>query len=352
MLIINQEKLTAEALSNESHPLHAYAVEVDRGLKELRKRFPDGHITFVRVGYPKFTEGLTGQGVEVRDIPVPTPPMQIPLQTLHDHPSRGRELWACSLGSPKLLPGNLWDIGSKRSWTMEERKIIDIKTESDLAFYLSFISKAVKGGHIKIDDPKADIRAKADLERQEIETKTAIWNMLQDEGALRKMCQSYGIANALKKEPDALRFELQDLLKANNEKQKRDPSIKGTKEFLEEMKINDNVRLRAFIRNGIDNALIVYNPDGRYKAGDKVILQVPRPEILRKFDYLCNYMAAPNNAEKLQELMIDLVTKEYLDSVEDPKDFRFLAKSMNIDGYYNKNEETVKKMVYDTFNLT
>ena len=348
MILVNQNKLESDAYTNEANPMHVYAVEVERGLKELRKRFPEGKIKFVRPGYPKYTDGLTAKGIEVKGIPVPTTPAHYPLRTQFKHPERGSELWVCSVDAPKILPGNLWDIGGTRYFAIEDSKTIDLKTEPDLAFYLCYISNAVKSGQIKIDDPKADIKAKADIERQEIERKTAIWNLLQDEGQLRKICLAYNIDDQ-QKEPDALRFELQVLLKINDEKQKRDPSVHGTKEFLEEMKITDNVRLRAFIREGIKNGLIVYNQDGRYKSGDKVILQVPIQEISRKFDYLCNNLSAPNNVEKLQSLMVDLVNKEYLDKIEDEKDYRWLAKVMAIDGYYNKANDKVKEMVFQHF---
>jgi hypothetical protein len=351
MILINQLKLDASAFKDETHPMHQYAIEYERGMKELKKKFPDGKIRFVRPGYPKYVSGLSAKGFEATGIPYPVPPSQFPLQTLYKHPERGTELWACCIDAPKILPGNLWDLGRRRFFSVTESMNVDIKTQADLAFYLCYISNALKSGQIKIDDPEAEIKAKADEERAIIDRKTAIWNILSDEPQLRKICQAYGISNALKKTPDALRFELEALLKKNDEKKNRDPYIKGTKDFLEEMKINDNVRLRSFIRNGIDNSFILYKPDGRYRIGEKVILQVPQPDIGRKFDYLCNYLAAPNNLEKLREVMTDLINKEYLDLITDDNDFRWLAKVMDIQGFYNKKPEQVKELVYGVFTI-
>jgi hypothetical protein len=355
MLLIDKSRLMPNSGKNPDDPMHVYAVQYERGLKEIKKRFPEGEITFVRPGYPHVVDGLTAKGTEIK-VPYPTAPVRFPLQTLYTHPDRGvKELWACCLDAPVILDGGQWDMDKRKSksFSVEERIVVDINKEPEFAFYLYFISNAVKSGQLKIDDPKADIKAKADIKRQEIERETAIWNVLNDEDNLRKVSAGYGIADAMKKEPDALRFELQDLLKLNDEKQKRDPSIKGTKEFLEDLKINDNVRLRAFIRTAIDNSIIKWNPDGRYKVADRPLLQVPKPEIGRRFDYLCNYMAAPNNLDKLQELMTDVVDKTYLDGVGESKDdLRWLAKVMSIDGYYNKGVEQVRQMVYEKFNVT
>lgn len=351
MLLIQKNKLTPSALKNPDDPMHIYALEFDKGVKVLNKRFPEGKITFKVKGYPKFVEGIDSKGREVKEMLVPPTPTRLPLQTNFKHPERGTEHWACCRSEPEVLPGNLWGIGKNRSYQIEDQLIVNLKTDPDFAYYLCYISNIVKSGQLYIYDPKAEVKEKADQERSKLETKVAIWNVLSDDAQLRKVAQAYGIADAMKKESDTIRFELESLLEANNEKQKRDPSVKGTKEFLEELKINDNVRLRAFIRNGIDNSFIRWYPDGRYKVGDKPILQVPQQEIHRKFDYMCNYFAAPNNVDKLQVLMRDLVNKEYLDGIDDPKDFRWLAKVMAIDGFYNKPEEQVKTMVYSGFGV-
>lgn len=349
MILVNQQRLEPSAFTDDKHPMHQYAIEYERGIKELKKKYPTGKIKFIRPGYPRYVNGLSAKGFEVTGIPYPVSPALYPLKTEYKHPERGSEVWACCLDAPKVLPGNLWDLGRRRNLQVTEATFVDIKTQPDLAFYLCYISNAVKSGKLKIYDPDAEIREKADQERADIERKTAIWNVLSDEPQLRKVCQAYGIANALKKTPDALRFELETTLKNNDKKRTKDPSVKGTKEFLEEMKINDSVRLRAFVRNGIDNAFIEYRPDGRYRVGDKVILQVPQQELTRKFDYLCNYLSAPNNVDHLQSLMTDLINKEYLDSITDDKDFRWLAKVMDIQGFYNKNAEQVKELVYGQF---
>ena len=332
MLIINQAQLNVNvALQDKTHPMHIYAKEY----------------SFVRPGYPQLVDGITAKGKEVRNIPYPTAQMRLPLKTNFRHPDRGTELWACALDAPKLLPGNLWDLGNKKSFAVEERLIVNLKNEPDFAFYLCYISNAVRGGHLKIDDPKADLKDKAEKERREIERKTAIWTC--DDNQLRKICQAYGVPDAMKKEPDALRFEIQDVLAKNDVAQQRDPSIKGTREFLEEMKITDNVRLRAFVRNAIDLGVVSYKLDGRYKIGTREIVRVPKMELDRKFDYLCNFLGSPSNLEELRALLVDVINKEYLDTVEDEKDFQWIGKIMDLEGYATKTKEKLRDAVYGRF---
>lgn len=346
MILVDYAKLEMSALDDEKHPMHEKAKEYDKGIRELRRLYPEGTITLKRVGFPKFIDGVTGSGREVRDIPEPVPPMRVSLQAKYEHPQRGKELWAVCQGMPKPLVGGLWDIGGKKTIQVEDRIVINLKEESDLAFFLCYRSSQVLNGHFKIDDPKEDVRQKGEKKRQALVLETAIWQRLSDETQLRKVAQGYGIANVAKKEPDAIRFELDELLKRNDEKQKSDPSIRGTNEFLEDMKITSYMRLSAFIQDRIDAKVITWKPDGKYKVGEKTIVHVPPIETNEKFKYIVNYFASPNNDDKLQELLRDTINKEYLDTITDNKDFRWLAESLKLEGFFNKPPEQVKEMVY------
>jgi hypothetical protein len=351
MLLINKKPLeVGAALDNEKHPLHRQAKEYSDGLNRLKQMYPDGKLTLLKTGFPKYVDGIDSQGKEVRNMPEPAIPYYYPLSTNHTS-TRGKEIWACCMGDPKILPGDLWDLGNKRSWSIYNQLVIDINDDPDFAYYVYYISRAVKGGHIKVADPKADVKAKADKKRESLERETAIWHSLSDEVQLRKIAQAYGVSSVDSKEPDAIRFELETVLKNNDLAKKKDPSYKGTKEFLEDMKITDYVRLSAFLRHWMDESKITYSPDGRYKIGDKAIAHVPTDQITKKFPYLCNYFAAPNNRDKLASLMKDLINKEYLDSLSDPKDFRWIAGVMELTGYYNKKAEEIREMVFKEFTL-
>jgi len=350
-MLVNGKMLEAvQALRDATHPMHKYAVDYTQGLAELREKFGK-RIRFIRPDWPKFNKGADSRGNEVL-MKEPTPPAMFPLERSYAHPERGEEIWSCCLNMPQLLPNNLWSIGKKKSIKIEKDITVDIDRQPDLAYYLYYISRfgAGKDSRLKVDDPGAELRAKAEKERLVVARKTAIWQMLPDENILRRMAAAYGVANSAKKSGDQLRFDLEAQLEANDNKKNKDPFLKGTKEFLEEMKVTDAVRLRAFIQGLIDDNKLVYKPDGRYRLGEKAIVQVPQSEINKRVEWLYGYYNMPNNNDKLQELMRDVVDKEYLDSLVDDKDFAWLAKTMGINVAFKKKED-IKSMVYDAFSI-
>jgi hypothetical protein len=354
MLIVNYSRLFVdEALKDTTHPMHAYAKEYSQGLAELQKKYPEGTITFKDAAEPPTVDKFDSKNHEYRDVPEDPKPIAIPLAANVSHPKRGKEYWGVCTGTPYHVREGVWDIADNkgtRSKKVTGSFIVNLKTDPDLAFFFAFKSPLITGGHWKIDDPKADIKAQGDAERDSLAIKTAIWQNLNDETQLRTIAASYGISGVKDKEPDALRFELENVLKENNKKKQVDPSYRGTEEFMEDLKINDYVRLSAFIRHFLDEAKIVYRKDGRFKIGDKAIAQVPADHVNNRFAWLCNYFNAPNNVDRLRELMTDLVNKDYLDSLAvDSKDFRWLAKVMDITGYFNKTAEEVREMVYELF---
>ena len=287
-------------------------------------------------------------------MPEQAKPIAIPLRANVVHPNRGTEYWGVCQGTPYLIREGVWDIGDSKSVKTKlvtGSLTVNLKTEADLAFFMYFKSPLVTGGHWKIDDPRADIRAKGDEERANLSLRTAIWQTLGDEDTLKIVAAAYGIDNVDTKEADAIRFELRDTLDRNNKLKVSDPTYKGTEEFMEDLKITDYILLSAFIKHFLDLKAINWRPDGRFKIGDKTIAQVPADWVKRKFEWLCNYFASPNNLEKLQSLMIDLVSEEYLDSIKEDKIFRWIAKVKDIQGYYNKSAEVVKEMVYVDFGI-
>jgi hypothetical protein len=355
MLIVNFQRLfMAEALQNDANPMHVYAVEYDRGLKELRKKYPEGTITFKPAREEPTVDRYDGKGNEYRDVPEEPKPIAVPLRANVSHPTRGTEYWGVCQGTPYLVREGVWDIGDKlssKSKIVTGSLTVNLKTEADLAFFMYFKSPLVTGGHWKIDDPKADVRAKGDAERAALTLRTAIWQTLEDEDTLKLIAAAYGIDNVDTKEADAIRFELRDTLERNNVLKLSDPTYKGTEEFLEDLKMSDYILLSAFIKHFLDKKAISWKGDGRFKIGDKTIAQVPADWVKRKFEWLCNHLASPNNLDKLQSLMIDLVNEEYLDSIKEDKIFRWIAKVKDIQGYYNKSAEVVKEMVYVDFGV-
>jgi hypothetical protein len=124
--------------------------------------------------------------------------------------------------------------------------------------------------------------------------------------------------------------------------------IKGIKDFLGELKVNDAVRLRSFIKVAEDNGLIVFKEDGRYRVGERELCKIPPMEMGHRFEYLCNHLGNSANRAKLQDLLRDVVNKDYLDAIKDEKNFGWLARMMELNTNFKKSEE-VKEAVYKCF---
>jgi hypothetical protein len=351
-LLINGKKLeTGVALRDVNHPLHEYAVDYTEGIKSLKQQYGKT-MRYVRPGFPIMNKGADSKGNETMLIE-PDRPAMFPLQTVFPHPLRGEETWSCCLDMPKPIGNDQWEMGKKRSIMINRFINIDLDKQPDLAYYLAYIYVAdfkKRTNRLRIDDPDKEIREKADQKRLDVERNTAIWQMLKDEDQLRKMASAYGVPMSATKSADALRFDLEATLENNDKNKGRNPQLKGTKEFLEEMKVTDNVRLRAFIKRLEDDKKLVYKPDGRYHLGDKTLVQVPQSDIQNRFEWLCGYYNISNNADKLQELMRDVVDKAYLDKITEDKDFTWLCKVMGISVPFKKKEE-IKSMVYDAFSI-
>ena len=350
MLLINKRQLVANALNDKSHDMHEWAKEYDAGRKYLQDTYGDS-IKFVRPGYPKRGKGIDHRGKDVPNMAMPTPPMMIPL-TAEVEGKTGMEIWSCSLGAPILLPNGLYEIGGKKSLTITESYTVNMKREPDLGFFLYYKSpfhNAKKGkGQLVINDPVAKAKQQGDLERAMLELQTGLYGVLADESQLRIVAQSYGVTYAEKKHPDVLRSELKKIILDSESKKKKDPLHKGIKEFLADLKVTDAVRLRSLVTRSIDKKLIQYYPDGKWKVGERELMKVGPMEIDRKFDVLCNHLANPANRAKLQDLLRDIVDKEYLDGVGDDKAYSWLARIMELPVEFKKKEE-VKERVYAQF---
>jgi hypothetical protein len=265
--------------------------------------------------------------------------MRIPLQANVATGKLGKHLWMCCQGSPTILPNGLWDLGSVRSMSVKEDILVNINEDPDLAFFLYKISPFVKRKLIKVADPVADDSELGEAERELTERKYAVWNMLGDETKLKMMARAYGLNAVDGKQPNAIRKELEVQLETNDKLKRQNPAVKGTKEFIDEMKVTDGLLLRNFIQKAIDDKKLAYNADGRWKIGSKIIIQVPFGELSRKNDYLCNYLMAGNNLEKYQEFLRDLVNQDYLDTITDKKEWVWLAKIANTPHDFKKMEE-------------
>lgn len=343
MILLDKLPLDLESLNNKDSKQYPFAREYNDTLTDLRERFPNGMIHFKRKGAKKFTKGVDSSGREVPKMIEPVSPWRIPLQAYAVTGNKGKHLWACCLNSPEPMANGLWDMGRTRSLSIKETISVNINNDPDLAFFLYKISPFVQRRLIAVSDPIAEDKDIGEVELEITETKYAVWSMLSDVDKLHKMAMAYGINNVADKQPNAIRKELEELLIRNNKTKKQNPAVKGTKDFIDEMKVTDGLLLRAFVQKAIDEKKLEYKGDGRWRIGEKVIVQVPQSELTRKNDYLCSYLMAGNNSEKLVEFIKDLINKEYFDGIKDKKEWVWLAKIAGVPHDFKKLEEVKEK---------
>lgn len=345
MLLVDMQPLSSEALNDKQHKLHDFAKKYEETLKYLRERHGNGFIRFKRPGYPRHTKGADGNFREIPKMKEPTPPMIIPLHANAVIGSLGKHHIDCCLDAPTILPNGLWDLGRRKTISIKEDKLININEEPDLAFFLYEISPHTKKKRLVVVDPAKDDMELGEAERILTERKYAVWNMLSDDTKLRMMARAYGVANVDSKQPNAIRKELDQQLEKNDSIKRRNPAVKGTKEFVEEMQVTEGLLLRNFVQKNIDEKRLTYSPSGHWKIGDKIVIQVPANMINQQRDYLCNYLMAGNNEDKLKEFLRDLVDSTYLDNIVERKEWEWLAKVAGVQ-YNFKKLDDIKTGVY------
>ncbi len=329
MLLIDQRPLELEqALNDKGHPQHDFAKFYDEKLKSLKARHKNGYVRFKRPGYPRHIKGADSRGMEIPKVAEPVPPMRIPLKGYAITGSKGKHLWMCCTDPPTILPNQLWDLGRNRSLSIKDDYLVNLEDNPELAFFLAEISVHTKKGRLRLLDPVADDDEVGRAEELIALRKNAVWNLLPDVEKLKTMARAYGVNKVDEKQPNAIRKALEEQLTKNDEAQKRNPAVKGTREFIEEMRVTESVLLRNFIQKAIDDKkLAVSSASGHWKIGEKFIYQVPASDFGDRRNYgekaknsLCNWLMAGQNAERLQEFLKDLLSMEYFDAIADTKD--------------------------------
>lgn len=321
--------------------------EYKAGIKYLRETFGE-QLKLVRPGHPRRTKGIDPKGRDVPNMSEPSPPMRVPLAAETFTDKGVMEVWEYCQGSPQLLPNNLWKATGSRGKSITESIVISLQSDPELAFFLYYKSPFIPGGLLKVDDPSAEAKMEGDKARAELDLQTALYATLQDEDQLRVVAQAYGLERVDKQHPDEIRKRLKNTILAGEVKKRSDPTARGVKEFLDELKVTDSVRMRSLIMTCMDNGKLTWSGDGRYRVGDRELCKVPQSDLPRRQDYLSNHLLNKANLPKLQEFLKDVITKEYLDKLTDDKYFIWLAKVMDLPHNFKKTEE-VREAVYAHF---
>jgi hypothetical protein len=348
MILVDRHQLEGDALNDPKHPLHNFAKEYEDTMKFLKERYnKDGVIRFKKIGYPKYTKGADSNFRELPKVKEPDTQWRIPLKAYVAIGNLGKHTWMCCLDPPDVTANGLYDmpkLSKRKGISIDSTLVVNIADQPDLAFFLykisPFMERLNHNGLFRIIDPIKDDEEIGAEEMTLTRRKYAVWSMLPDVNMLKMRARAYGIEGVDEKQPNAIRKELEELLLRNDEAQKNNPAIKGTKEFEEEMQVTDSLLLRNFIQKAKDDKKIEIRADGRWHIGEKIIIQVPVGEMSRAKDYLCQYLMTGSNFDKLQEFIKDLISKEYLDAIQDgKKEWEWLAKIAEFNPSFKKINE-------------
>jgi hypothetical protein len=336
MILVNKQQIT---------DLPDKQKELEEGVKYLIKQFGES-IKFVRSGYPRKIKGYDGRGRESGNLTEPTQPLIIPLKANIKSP-RGSEVWEYTSGIPKLQDNRLWEAVGKRSIFVTDSISVSTKDDPELAFFLFYKSAIVKGGQLSVYDPDAEARAEGDKVRANMEIDIAIYGTLDDEEQLRTVASAWGVAKVNDKHPDTIRKELKDSVFKGETRKRVDPLSRGVAEFKDDMKVTDATRLRIVINKAKELGILQYTL-GKFKVGDRIIMQVPTQDDYHSLEYFCNWIGRAENKTKLQDLLQDLISKEFLDSLKDPKNFAWIGRVMELKIAFKKPDE-IRDIVYTHF---
>lgn len=353
MILVNGRQLDEAAFRNETHPLHNYAVQIRKGIEELKRKFGTS-IRFKRPGYPRSTEGVDHRGNKVPHMAKPTPSLRLPLKA-RVLGELGEEIWEVCTGAEPLA-NNMWKATGSRHKGIEETLTLSLDKDAELAFFIYYKSSALnrkpgkeRKGILIIDDPNYIAKEEGDKARAELELQTALYGVLADEDRLKVMAQAWGITKTESKHPDLIRKELKSAVQLGEKNKRSDPMAKGVKEFLEELKVTDAVRLRSLVKFAEDVSVLRWEKErGKYFSGERIIAQISPSDQGHRFDYLCNHLSNPANRGKLQDLLRDVVDRDYLDKIKDEKTYGWLARMMDIKTGFKKPQD-IKELVYSCF---
>ena len=320
MLLVNQQELPANT-TDKNHPLYPYVKEYHALLDRLKQDCPRGVVKLSRIGWPKTNNGLLE----------PTPTLSIPLSAAVDG-ENGTAHWAYCQGAPIILPNGLRDIPERRM-SISEQLTIDLKKQPDLAVFLIYKSPFF-GKEYRIEDPEAEAYSKAMERSREIELSDTIWKGLAAESRLRMVATAWGVPNASELNDTVLRDYLEKKI-LNLEKDKRkhptDPSYKGISEFLQDIKVDDELRVRAVVAKAIEDKVIKYNKQtGKYFIKDRFLILIPTTHIDRHVDYMTGFYSNPMNRGEFIDFLKEVGDADFVENM-DKKGVTWLAGLFSID---------------------
>jgi hypothetical protein len=328
MLIVNDKPLD---FKNTSDPTVA---KVREGFEKIRKR-----------GFPIVFRD--GRGIQINPTGAKEPGKRysFSLVAAVSNQDTGTEYWRYS-----KTPANRDGKYKNKRFTFFDVLVLN-ENDIDFAYYLLYLSDAVKSGAIKLVDKKEDAKKLVAAKKKMVSTRYFLYDESSDyyeaEQLLRLVALSFGVAKA--DDPKTLSF---DEVKIKLEQTIEAAEMNGDRErdemaFRIALEGSGLVKMRATVQNAIDVKLVEFTEPYwillNEKGGKQATLcTVPTLEYDRRVDVLVEYLQ--RNAAN-RELIETTLNQE--GAFNQPKD---LTMEMLLDMSFPQKKSWAKRYGYKKFN--
>lgn len=341
MLLVNKKPLPSVAKADSSE-LAEYVKEFQKGMKFFSEEFPRGVIRLNRTGYPRKAKGKVK----------PVPPFCMPLEWMAENMDKnGSALWSYCKGSPVVQANGLMDIRERSMWLSGADMSLDWKKDADFAFYFYFKTNMISSGTYRVKDPEKEALKRAQARRAKHDLATAIYDGLIDENKLRAVAASWGVDNAYKDIPDIIREKLEKKVIEADEKKTKEPNnhaIRGIQDFLEDVKVGDEIRRKALIQYAVDQSKIKFDKFAvKYKWADgRDIVSVDPRFLNNSIEYLANYLSHPTQKTTWVGFVRGLIDEDLI-AHQDNRGLYWLAEQLG----FEEKKRTVEELRTELLSL-
>ena len=301
MLIVNQKILNVNTKDPE---LVSFAKEYERGLADLKAKFPTGQVQIQRNGFPLINKS---PDPNMQSMPETPSPIFIKLTKT----DKEGNTWGYCKSRPKIKANGLASVPEIDNSEVLDGEILtfSLRDKPDYAFFI-LIKSGMLGVHYHVYDPEGDKVRDLEAKNAKLRVSFAIRENLSEE-KLRMLASAWGVTDANKKNLLFVQEELETLvfnMEERKNKESSNLSLKGVAEFLAEAKNDEYTRPRAVVQYGIDEGKITFKKtDSHFYFGEIDLCYVPDHKRETRVEYLTNYLTEPSSADIWQYIIKSVI---------------------------------------------
>lgn len=269
-------------------------------LSEYRQRF--GRYVILKDRKEPKINYVDGKPGLLEPVPNATIPLRLSLTG-----KNGKEEWVYTETTPQFKDG-IVQLETNSKIVYYGELMIDLDETPDLAYFLLEKHGMIKKGVYHVVDHASDERKKAESRRNE----TKLFEIIYGENAklnldiayLRLMAKRWGISNADAQSKDFLQNTLHDVVRAAEERKKKNREGRGIDDFISDVRTsdgNEQIQVAGHVRDAIDRGILTFDVgDKTWKInyGDgtyAVVVTVSNQDIPQKDEVVLLYMQQDNH---------------------------------------------------------